>query len=101
MAFDDLARHRHSPTEGPTKTDVLEAETFTIGIVSLDAGQEIDPHPEPYEVFFFVLDGAGEFATGEGRVELRNGDALYLESGERRGIRCTEPLTIVGMQEAH
>lgn len=26
---------------------------------------------------------------------------LYLDSGERRGVRCTEALTILGLQESH
>lgn len=100
-AFENLVARRESPAGGPTKNDVLATDEFTIGLVSLDETQEIEPHPEPYAVFFFVLEGAGEFTTGEGTVELTDGDALYLEPGERRGIRCTEPLTILGVQQAH
>lgn len=99
MAYHHLVGHRASARDGPTKTDLLAAEAFTIGLVSLDTGQEIEPHPEPYEVFFLVLEGAGEFVTGDGTVELTEGDALYLESGEQRGIQCTEPLTILGVQD--
>jgi quercetin dioxygenase-like cupin family protein len=101
MAYTNLVDNRVPPTDGLTKEDILTAEAFTIGLISLDIGQEIEPHPEPYEVFFFVLEGTGEFTTSEGTVELTDGDALYLESGERRGIRCTAPLTILGVQEAH
>lgn len=101
MVFKNLVNNRVSPTDGPTKKDLLTADEFTIALVSLDDGQEIEPHPEPYAVFFFVLEGAGEFTTDEGTVELTDGDGLYLESGERRGIQCEEPLTILGVQEAH
>lgn len=52
-------------------------------------------------MFFYVLEGAGAFTTSEGTVELTAGDGLYLESGERRGIRCTDVLTVLGVQEAH
>lgn len=99
MAYKDLASNRNYPTEGPTKKNIRTADEFTIGLVSLNAGQEIDPHPEPYEVFFFVLEGAGKFTSSEGPVKLTAGDGLYLKSGERRGIRCTDPLTILGVQE--
>lgn len=101
MHYRDLGDSRVSPTDGPTKKDILTAEEFTIGLVSLDVGQEIEPHPEPYEVFFYILGGAGEFTTSEETVELTDGDALYLEPGERRGIRCTAPLTILAVQETH
>lgn len=101
MAYKDLAENRDSPSDGPTKKDVLTTDEFTIGLVTLDAGQVIDPHPEPYAMFFYVLDGAGEFTTSEGTVELTDDDAVYLEPGERRGIQCDEPLTILGVQEAH
>jgi quercetin dioxygenase-like cupin family protein len=101
MLYEDLAANRSSAKDGPTKKDILTAEQFTIGLVSLDEKQEIEPHPEPYEVFFFILEGTGEFTTGEGTIELTDGDALYLESDEQRGIKCKEPLTILGVQEAH
>ena len=101
MVYKNLVADRAPPTDGPTKKDILAADEFTVGLVSLDKGQEIEPHPEPYAVFFFVLEGAGEFTTSQGTVELTVGDALYLDSGERRGIRCEEPLTILGLQEAH
>ena len=101
MAYENLVDNRVSPTDGPTKEDILTVGAFTIGLVSLDPGQEIEPHPEPYEVFFFLLEGAGEFTTSEGTVELTAGDGLYLDAGERRGIRCTEALTILGVQESH
>jgi len=101
MAYKNLAGDRVPPTDGPTKRDILKADEFTIGLVSLDEGQEIEPHPEPYAVFFLVLEGVGKFTTSEGTVELTAGDGLYLDSGEQRGIRCTDALTILGVQEPH
>lgn len=101
MAYKDLVQLRDSPSDGPTKRDVLTTDEFTIGLVTLDSEQLIEPHPEPYAVFFYVLEGTGEFTTGEETVDLTDGDALYLESGERRGIRCDDPLTILGVQEPH
>lgn len=99
--FPDLVDETQSDTVEPTKNDIIDSKEFHVGIVSIPKGQEIPPHPEPYAVFFYVLQGAGEFTGKGGSVELGEGDALYLEHGERRGIRCTEPLTILGIQEAH
>lgn len=100
-AFPDLVETHSSDSDEPAKGDVLDSPEFHVGIVTLAAGQEIPPHPEPYAVFFYVVKGVGEFTGGDGSVELSEGDGLYVDHGERRGIRCIEPLTILGIQEAH
>ncbi|MFW5905810.1 MAG: cupin domain-containing protein [archaeon] len=99
--FHDLIETYKSNSAEPTKNDVIDSPAFHVGIVTLAAGQEILPHPEPYTVFFYVLEGAGTFTGGDETIELAEGDGLYLDHGERRGIRCSEPLTILGIQGAH
>lgn len=99
--FPDLVDEKQSDPVEPTKNDIIDSKEFHVGVVRIPKGQEIPPHPEPYAVFFYVLQGAGEFTGREGTVELTEGDALYLEHGEQRGIRCIESLTILGIQEAH
>lgn len=99
--FRNLPEERIVNPDEPTKADIIDSPEFHVGIVSLAEGQEIPPHPEPYAVFFYVLKGTGVFTGGDGSVELSEGDALHLEHGEVRGIRCTDPLTILGVQEAH
>lgn len=100
-AFSNLVHERQSNPDEPTKNDIVDSPEFHVGIVTLAEGQEIPPHPEPYAVFFYVLQGAGEFTGRDGSVDLDQGDALHLEHGEPRGIRCTKALTILGIQEAH
>lgn len=99
--FSNLPQTRIDTADEPDKTDIIDAPEFHVGIVSLEQGQEIPPHPEPYAVFFYVLKGAGVFTGEEGSVALAEGDALHLKHGETRGIRCTESLIILGVQEAH
>lgn len=96
--FRDLVNKRTPPEKGPTKNDIVTDGAFRVGIISLDDGQEIESHPEEYAVFFYVLEGNGEFATGDGNHELTEGNGLYLDSGEPRGIRCIDPLTILGVR---
>lgn len=62
--------------------------------------QEIEPHPEPSEVFCFILEGTGEITASQETVEPPM-EMFYLKSGERKGIRYKEPLTILGVQETH
>lgn len=99
--YPNLASEHESIGEEPTKQDIIDSAEFHVGIVTMEAGQEIPPHPEPYSVFFYVLQGAGEFTGQDDSAKLGEGDAMHLEHGERRGIRCIEHLTILGIQEAH
>lgn len=100
-SFPAVATEGQSNPIEPTKNDIIDSSEFHVGIVTLANGQEIPPHPEPYAVFFHVLEGTGIFTGQDGTVTLEEGDGLYLEHGEKRGIRCTEGLTILGIQEAH
>ncbi|MHA1490352.1 MAG: hypothetical protein ACTSRI_11950 [Promethearchaeota archaeon] len=45
------------------KKDILKAENFNIVLVHLGKDKEISPHPEPYGVFFLVLQGSGILAA--------------------------------------
>lgn len=84
-AYKNLVTDRESPTNGPTKNDVFATDGFNVALVGPDAGQEIEPHPESYAVFFFVLEDAGEFTTGEGghRVDGRRRPLARRRRAER------------------
>jgi len=83
------------------KKDVLKTNNFNIVLICLDAGQEIPSRPEPYDVCFYVIDGSGTFTVGNGRVDLRHGGAIFAPANVARGIRSSERLTILGIQEPH
>ena len=88
-------------SEKPVKKDVLKSENFNIVRVYLKKDQEIKPHPEPYAVFFLVLEGKGLFTSKEGKFELKKNDGLFIEVNEIRGIKCLENLVILGIQDGH
>ncbi len=94
------SKGKFSP-ENPCKEDILKSDKFNIVIVGLEKDQEIRPHPEPYAVFFFVLDGKGIFTSEKGETELNKGDSIFMDSDEIRGIKCIEKLTILGVQDGH
>ncbi len=101
MEIDDVMSLGAFSSEGPVKTDVLTSEKFNVAIVRLEAGQEIPPHPEPYAVFFLVLEGEGVFTSRGGSFVLRKDSGIFIEGGEVRGIRCVEPMTILAVQDGH
>ena len=88
-------------SEKPVKEDILKSNKFNIVVVCLEKYQEIKPHPEPYAVFFFVVDGKGIFTSEDGEIELNKGDSIFMDSNKTRGIKCIEKLTILGIQDGH
>ncbi len=85
----------------PNKEDILKTDNFNIVVVCLEKDQEIKPHPEPYAVFFFVMDGKGIFTSEKGEIELNKGDSIFMDTDKIRGIKCIEKLTILGVQDGH
>ena len=74
---------------------------FNIVRISLEKGVEIEPHPEPYAVFFLVLDGSGIFTNKAGEFELKKNDFIFIKADEIRGIKCLENLVVLGVQDGH
>jgi len=80
------------------KKDIVKTGTFNIEIVRLEKDQEITPHPEPYAVFFLVLQGSGIFSTEKGTFLLQKDSSIYYEKNELRGIKSDEQLILLGIQ---
>ncbi len=83
------------------KRIVKSKKKFNIVRVCLEKGLEIEPHPEPYAVFFLVLEGLGIFANKAGEFELKKNDFIFIEADEIRGIKCLENLVVLGVQDGH
>jgi len=101
MYIKDTISKRKFTSDRPNKEDILKTNNFKIVIVCLKKGQEIKPHPEPYAVFFFVIEGRGVFTSDYGKKELSKGDSIFMKSDEIRGIKCIEKLKILGVQDGH
>jgi quercetin dioxygenase-like cupin family protein len=83
------------------KRIVKSKRKFNIVRVCLEKGLEIEPHPEPYAVFFLVLDGSGIFTNKAGEFKLKKNDYIFIEADEIRGIKCLESLVVLGVQDGH
>jgi quercetin dioxygenase-like cupin family protein len=88
-------------SEKPNKEDIIKSDKFNIVVVCLEKDQEIKPHPEPYAVFFYVMEGRGIFTSEDEKVELNKGDSIFMKSNKIRGIKCIEKLSILGVQDEH
>jgi len=101
MSLIDLLALYEFSSEGRVKKDLLKTKGFNAVLVCMDAGQEIPPHPEPYEVLFVVIEGEGTITCGNDRYGVRPGSAVYVKKDEGRGIKCEKRMAVVGIQEAH
>ncbi|MGC9444280.1 MAG: cupin domain-containing protein [Candidatus Methanospirareceae archaeon] len=87
--------------DAPVKHDLLKTEWFNAVLVSLEAGQEIPPHPEPYAVLFIVLDGEGTVTVGTERYEVKPKHVIFAPQGSVRGIAPRTRMSLVGIQQPH
>ncbi len=83
------------------KRIVKSKKKFNIVRICLEKELEIEPHPEPYAVFFLVLDGSGIFTNKAGEFKLKKNDFIFIEADEIRGIKCLENLVVLGVQDGH
>ena len=96
--FSDLKFLSRKPV---LKRIVKSKKKFNIVRICLEEGLEIEPHPEPYAVFFLVLQGSGIFTSEAGEVTLKKNGFLFIKADEIRGIKCLENLVILGVQDGH
>ena len=101
MYAKNLLSKKEFSSERPVKKDILNSKNFNIVIVCLEKGQEIKPHPEPYAVFFLVLEGKGIFTNSEESFELNKQSCISIGINEIRGIKCIENLVVFGVQDGH
>jgi quercetin dioxygenase-like cupin family protein len=97
----DLTKLAEFSKTDRVKKDICKTRMFNIVLVCLEAGQEIPPRPEPYDVCFYVIEGEGTFTIGDRREDLNAGSMALAPANVARGIKSTQRLTILGIQEAH
>ncbi|MGB9929790.1 MAG: cupin domain-containing protein [Methanosarcina sp.] len=83
------------------KKDIIKTAGFNAVLICLEKGQEIHPYPEPYYVLFHVLEGQGIITAGAELYHVKQGHIVYVESNDIRGIKCTERMSIIGIQQPH
>ena len=101
MYIENLIAQKEFSAEKPVKKDMLKSKKFNIVLICLEKDQEIPPHPEPYAVFFLVLEGKGIFTSSTGQYELRKNSSIYMKADEKRGIKCVEKMVVLGVQDGH
>jgi quercetin dioxygenase-like cupin family protein len=81
--------------------DVLMTDWFNVVLVCLEAGQEIQPHPEPYAVLFHVIKGEGTITAGTERYDVKPNHVIFVPKDGIRGIAPRTRMSLVGIQQPH
>lgn len=86
---------------GAVKKDLMSTRNFGVGLICLEAGQEIPPHPEPYGACFYVVTGKGIFTIEKEQLELNSGKMVFVAAEEMRSIKSLEQLLLLGIHDPH
>lgn len=54
--------------------------------LSLNPGQEIAPHANPFDVVFFTLEGKGEVLYEDERMEAEPNTSIFIPKDKQRGL---------------
>jgi quercetin dioxygenase-like cupin family protein len=70
-------------------------ERAKVVLVCLEPGQQIQPHAEENQGFFFVLEGSGILTCDESELPLQQGQLGTVPFGATRGLRATDVRLVV------
>ena len=84
-----------------SRKDIWLSPKFTAALVYLESGLEIEPHPEPYSVFFLVLEGREDLHKPRRQLRARPHGSITIEAGEIRGMKSLERLAVLGIHDPH
>jgi len=96
--FENLIDSKGSLEGKINKIDIFKERNIKIVIIKMAKDQKIDPHPENYAVFFFIIQGSAIFTTGNGTYKIIKNEAIYYDPNEIRGIKPLEDSIFLGIQ---
>ena len=84
----------------PFKSDgriLFTSESFELIHLTLQAGEGMEPHIQPMEVVFFILEGEGTLRVGNETLEIMAGTTVHVNAGVARAWHNREqhPLKIL------
>ena len=95
----DLMSVAEFSATGPVKKAQMKTAGSNIATVSLEPGQVILHHPEPYAVVFVVLQGEGIITSGNVEYVVKAHHLISVKKDENRGIRCNQRMVLLGIRE--
>ena len=60
-----------------------------LAIARLEPGREIEPHIDPMEEIYFIMNGRGEISVDHETRRVGSGDAIWIPTGSMHGLANT------------
>jgi len=57
-----------------------------LAMARLEPGREIEPHIDPMEEIYFIMNGQGEMSVDNETRRVVPGDAIWIPTGSRHGL---------------
>lgn len=58
--------------------------------LTLKPGEQMEPHVQPFDVVFFVLEGKGVLETGDDQIVGTENTCIWMEAGKNRNWKNPE-----------
>jgi len=63
---------------------LFSSDNYELVHLTLQAGESMEKHTQPFDIVFFVVEGRGSLAVGEAVTEIDELTAVYVHSGVPR-----------------
>jgi len=80
---------------------LFASEKLEVVHLTLHPGEKMDPHSNPVDVVFFIIEGAGELAIGGDSLAVSVNQSIFVRAGILRGWKNTGtgPLRILVIKD--
>lgn len=83
-----LTDHIKSSSDKVAFLNVMSTPNGGVALMALEAGQKLDTHAAPSELFVLVLEGEIVFTVEDKANEMKEGDILMIGEGVRHAVEC-------------
>lgn len=86
---------RTNPADAPRVNAAVDGrimfreERLEAILLTLAAGETMQPHQNPFDVLFVGVEGKARLITGESEMEIRPGYSIFVSADEHRGWENT------------
>ena len=92
-----------NPADAVKPSDAMDAwvlytsENFEMIHLTLQPGESVEPHNQPFDVIFYVLEGSGRITIGECAETITKGVGICVKGGHQRRLKneSAAPLKIL------
>jgi len=70
--------------------EIIKKDTGTVTVFAFDKGQGLSEHTAPFDAMVYIIDGKASIRIGEGRFEVKAGEALIMPANKPHSLKANE-----------